>query len=55
MRTVEDSGDLPKESANPFGTLWNLNVQQLLDGKGVAQFICHWVSLVNGEIEVGEV
>lgn len=41
-RTVEDTGDLSEEGSDPLGTLWDLDVQEFLDGKRVAEFIRHY-------------
>jgi len=40
--TVEDTGNLAEESTDPFSTVRNLNIQQLFNGEGVAQFVRHW-------------
>jgi hypothetical protein len=39
--TVEDTSDFTEESSNPLGSLGDLDVEELFNGKGVAEFVCH--------------
>lgn len=43
---VQDTGDFAKESSDVLGTVGDLNVQKLLDGKGKALFVCHHGDIV---------
>ena len=50
---VQDTGDLAKQSADPLGTLGNLNVQQLLNSQGEALLVGHHGNIVQ-TIKVGQ-
>jgi hypothetical protein len=40
-RTTEDTRDLAEHGSDPFGAFGDFDVEQLFDGEGVAQFVCH--------------
>ena len=40
-RTVEDTGDLAEERTDPLSASGHLNIEELLDGHGVAEFVRH--------------
>ena len=50
---VQDTGDLAEQSADPLGTLGNLNVQQLLNSQGEALLVGHHGNIVQ-TIKVGQ-
>ena len=39
--TVEDTGDFAEKSSDPLGSLRDLDVEELLHGEGVAEFVGH--------------
>jgi len=41
-KMVQDTRELAKERADPFGALGNLDVEELLHGERVRKFICHY-------------
>lgn len=43
---VEDTGNLAKHGTDPLGTLRDLNVEELLDGTGVAELVGHHRDIV---------
>lgn len=50
---VKNAGDFGEESANPLCALWDINVEQLLDGFGVREFVGHGGGVVE-TVHVGE-
>jgi hypothetical protein len=49
--TIENTGNFPEQSSDPFRAFWNLDVQKLLHCERVAKLVCHWefvISLVRG-------
>jgi hypothetical protein len=40
-QVVKDTGNLAEQCPNPLGTIGDLNVQQLLNGKGKALLVGH--------------
>jgi hypothetical protein len=52
-QVVQDAGDFTKHGTDPLGTLWDLNVEQLLNSKGETLLVGHHGNVVE-TIKVGQ-
>jgi hypothetical protein len=43
---VQDTGDFSEERTDVLGALWDIDVQQLLDGQREALLVCHHGNII---------